>query len=243
MAEMDQPLLVIGAGLCGSLLALRLAQRGHRVLLHERRPDPRIGPVVGGRSINLALSNRGLKALGMVGLEGAIRPECIPMTGRMVHPLGGQAVLAPYSGRSGEYINSVSRGGLNALLLEAAERHPNITLRFESDCLEVDLGQAKAVFQNAGGGKETVEAGAIFGTDGAGSAVRRSMLGQTNALLFNYSQQFLSHGYKELHIPPAEDGGFRIEQHALHIWPRGTYMVIALPNMDGSFTVTVFFAF
>lgn len=243
MAEMDQPLLVIGAGLCGSLLALRLAQRGHRLLLHERRPDPRIGPVVGGRSINLALSNRGLKALGMVGLEGAIRPECIPMTGRMVHPLGGQAVLAPYSGRSGEYINSVSRGGLNALLLEAAERHPNITLRFESDCLEVDLGQAKAVFQNAGGGKETVEAGAIFGTDGAGSAVRRSMLGQTNALLFNYSQQFLSHGYKELHIPPAEDGGFRIEQHALHIWPRGTYMVIALPNMDGSFTVTVFLPF
>lgn len=239
-----EPILIVGAGLCGTLLAIRLAQRGHRVQLHEKRPDLRLEDTGAGRSINLALSNRGLRALCMVGLEEAIRPACIPMTGRMVHPLGGAATLSPYSGRVGEHINSVSRSGLNALLLDAAEALPNLELVFNSDCEQVDLKQARATFRDTRtGALLEVRAAAIFGTDGAGSVLRRSMMAQTNALLFNYAQDFLRHGYKELHIPPAENGAFRIEKNALHIWPRGTYMVIALPNLDGSFTVTIFLPF
>lgn len=237
-------ILIVGAGLCGTFLAIRLAQRGYRVRLHEKRPDLRLEDTGAGRSINLALSNRGLRALRLIGLEDAIRPACIPMTGRMVHPLGGAPTLAPYSGRVGEYINSVSRSGLNAMLLDAAAALPNIELVFNSDCEQVDLKQGSAQFRDVKtGALQQVQAAALFGTDGAGSVLRRSMLTHTNALLFNYSQDFLRHGYKELHIPPVGDNGFRIEKNALHIWPRGTYMVIALPNLDGSFTVTIFLPF
>lgn len=236
--------LIVGAGLCGTFLAIRLAQRGYTVKLHEKRPDLRVEDTGAGRSINLALSNRGLRALQLIGLDTRIRPECIPMTGRMVHPLGGEPTLAPYSGRAGEYINSISRSGLNAILLDTAEAMPNIEMVFNSECEQIDLKQSKAVFRDTRSGSLCeVQADALFGTDGAGSVLRRSMLAQTNALLFNYSQDFLRHGYKELHIPPTETGGFRIEKNALHIWPRGTYMVIALPNLDGSFTVTTFLPF
>jgi len=238
------PIIIIGAGLCGSLLAIRMAQRGYRVVLCEKRPDPRRTNAVAGRSINLALSNRGLRALQAAGLADIVRPLCIPMTGRMVHSLGQEPVLAPYSGRSGEYINSISRGGLNAALLDRAATFPNIDMHFEYDCTTVDVERATATFFDTTRQQQVILRGdVVFGTDGSGSALRRSMMARTGDLLFNYAQDFLRHGYKELSIPASASGSFAIEKNALHIWPRGTYMVIALPNLDGSFTVTVFLPF
>ena len=233
--------LVIGAGLCGTLLAIRLAQRGHRVTLVEKRPDMRTVEQAAGRSINLALSDRGLQSLRMVGMEDHVRELCIPMHGRMIHPESGNAFFSPYSGREGEYINSVSRGGLNMALLDKAEATEGLSLLFNSPCRGVDLAAGTATFTDAPSGTDfSIDADLIFGTDGAGSAVRQSMMNNSATLRFDFSQDWLPHGYKELTIPPAKDGSYRIEKHALHIWPRGTYMVIALPNLDGSFTVTLF---
>jgi kynurenine 3-monooxygenase len=232
--------LIVGAGLCGTLLALRMAQRGYNVELREKRGDIRAAEFVGGRSINLALSDRGLKSLRMVGMEDQILEECIPMNGRMIHGVDGALRLSNYSGRTGEYINSVSRGGLNVALLEKADEFDNLTVKFDSSCLNVDLETGTAHFKNLDGTTEIVTADVVIGTDGAGSSVRRSMMGRTTDLLFNYSQDFLRTGYKELEIPAAENGDFRIEKNALHIWPRGHFMMIALPNLDGSFTVTMF---
>ena len=237
-------IIIIGAGLCGTLLAIRLAQRGYQVSLHEKRPDMRKEEIAAGRSINLALSNRGLKALDRIGLKEAVLQECIPMKGRMIHPVKGATRLSPYSGRTGDYINSVSRGGLNIALLNVAEEFDNVSIYFNSICQAADLKLARATFKNANSGVISWEEGAvIIGTDGAGSAVRRSLMADTTNLLFNYSQNFLRHGYKELSIRSAEGGGFRIEKNALHIWPRGNFMIIALPNLDGSFTVTMFHPF
>ncbi len=233
--------LIIGAGLCGTLLAIRMAQKGHEVILCEKRPDMRKADISAGRSINLALSNRGLKALRMIGLEQKVLEECIPMKGRMIHTQEGDLRFSSYSGREGEHINSVPRGGLNITLLDQAEKFENITLHFNQICTKVDLDNATATFKDYQTGEEqTIEAAVILGTDGAGSSVRKSM--EQNAK-FNaqISQEFLSHGYKELNIPPGENDSFQIEKNALHIWPRGSYMVIALPNLDGSFTVTAFF--
>ena len=233
-------ILIVGAGLCGTLLALRMAQRGYNVELREKRSDIRAAAFVGGRSINLALSDRGLKALRSAGMEDQILKTCIPMHGRMIHSLDGTLRLSKYSGRENEYINSVSRGGLNVALLEKADAFDNLTVKFDSSCTHVDLEAATAHFTNQDGTEETIVADVVIGTDGAGSAVRRSMMSRTTDLLFNYSQDFLRTGYKELEIPPAENGDFRIEKNALHIWPRGHFMMIALPNLDGSFTVTMF---
>lgn len=238
---MKDKIIIVGAGLCGTLLAIRLAQRGYQVALHERRSDMRREDVDAGRSINLALSSRGLMALDRVGMKEEIKQYCIPMRGRQIHPLGGEPFFSAYSGREEDYINSVSRGGLNIALLDKAESMDNIELHFEHKCLKVDLETATAHFEDENTGKTFTATGDIvIGTDGAGSAVRRSMMGQTTKLLFNYSQDFLRHGYKELSILPAEDGGYQIEKNALHIWPRGSFMIIALPNLDGSFTVTMF---
>ncbi len=236
-------ILIIGAGLCGTLLAIRMAQRGYEVALHERLPDMRTTEVAGGRSINLALSDRGLQALASAGLKEQILKACIPMHGRMIHGVDGDLRLSKYSGREGEYINSVSRGGLNMTLLDKAESFNNLTLTFQSKCSHVELDNGVAFFQNKAGETERVEADVVIGTDGAGSAVRRSMMDRTPDLLFNYSQDFLRTGYKELCIPPGNEGGHRIEKNALHIWPRGAFMTIALPNLDGSFTVTMFHPF
>lgn len=240
----NQKIIVVGAGLCGTLLAIRLAQRGFQVSLHEKRPDMRKAEVEAGRSINLALSSRGLMALERVGLKEAILKECIPMKGRMIHPLNGAPFLSPYSGRAVDYINSVSRGGLNITLLNKAEAMDNIAITFNSNCQNVDLQEAKAVFKDTTTNTRKEEKGTVLiGTDGAGSAVRRSMMAQTIPLLFNYSQDFLRHGYKELSILPKDSGEYRIEKNALHIWPRGSFMIIALPNLDGSFTLTMFHPF
>ncbi|MDH3710283.1 MAG: FAD-dependent monooxygenase [Cyclobacteriaceae bacterium] len=237
----EQPVLIVGAGLCGTLLALRLAQKGYKVRLHEKRADMREQDQVAGRSINLALSDRGLWALEKVGVKEEILKECIPMKGRLVHPLGEKSFLSPYSGRSGDYINSVSRAGLNIALLNKVESHHNIEIHFNSKCRQVDLETSEVVFREGTSGKSsTVKASVVIGADGAGSAVRRSMMAATSELLFNYSQNFLTHGYKELSISPTESGGYRIEKNALHIWPRGDFMIIALPNIDGSFTLTMF---
>ncbi len=218
------------------------AQRGHQVQIFEKRPDMRKEDLSAGRSINLALSNRGLRALRLVGLEDHVDEQCIPMYGRMIHSTTGELRFSKYSGREEEYINSISRSGLNIALMDAAEAMDNVELFFGHHCVEVDLPQAQARFK-VGDKYQDAQADVIFGTDGAGSAVRRSMMAQTNDLLFNYSQFFLRHGYKELTIPAGPEGSYRIEKNALHIWPRGTYMVIALPNLDGSFTVTLFHPF
>ena len=240
----QEKIIIIGAGLSGTLLALRLAQRGYPISLHEKRADMRTEEMQAGRSINLALSNRGLMALDMVGLRATILKECIPMRGRMVHPLGGEMFLSRYSGREEDYINSVSRGGLNITLLNEAERLPNVKIHFNSNCTHVDLKTATAFFDNTITGEKNQEQGAVvIGADGAGSAVRRSMMAKTTDLLFSYSQAFLQTGYKELSIHPAADGGWKIEKNALHIYPRGRFMIIALPNLDGSFTLTMFQTF
>lgn len=233
-------ILIIGAGLCGSLLALRMAQRGYQVTLVEKRPDLRKVTQDAGRSINLALSDRGLRGLRLAGVEEATKKLCIPMNGRMIHDKAGNTFLSPYSGRKDEYINSISRPGLNMLLLDEAEKMPNVQLIFNHACEEVDLENASATFRDFNSKKEIkIEADAIFGTDGAGSAVRKSMF-ESHKFLFSFSQQWLSHGYKELEIPATENGGYRTYKNALHIWPRGEDMLIALPNLDGSFTVTLF---
>jgi kynurenine 3-monooxygenase len=232
-------IIIVGAGLCGSLLAIRLAQRGFQVALYEKRPDMRGELLDAGRSINLALSARGLKALDSANLKEAILKECIPMRGRMVHPPKGEAFFSPYSGRPGDYINSVSRPGLNIALLNEAEKYDNINMVFDAPVKQVDLKGASITYHH-NGASHTDQAAIVIGTDGAGSVVRRSIMANTTELLFNYSQDFLRHGYKELSIHPGEGGSWKIEKEALHIWPRGSFMIIALPNLDGSFTLTMF---
>jgi len=234
-------IIIVGAGLCGTLLALRMAQRGYQVSLHEKRGDMRKESLAGGRSINLALSARGLMALERVGLKDEILKDCIPMRGRMIHDQEGQLRFSPYSGRQEDYINSVSRSGLNIRLLDEAEAMENIDLHFHSKCEGVELENARAHFLQEERGEAHVEEGAVvIGTDGAGSAVRESMMARTPELLFNFSQEFLRHGYKELTMYPNESGDYRIEANALHIWPRREFMMIALPNPGGSFTLTMF---
>lgn len=233
-------ILIVGAGLCGSLLALRMAQRGYPVTLVEKRSDLRKVKQDAGKSINLALSDRGLRGLRLGGVEEIAKKLCIPMHGRMIHNAGGNKFLSKYSGREDEYINSISRPGLNMLLLDAAEAFPNVTIIFNHGCEEVDLKSASATFKNYNTGEDVIIHGdLLFGTDGAGSVVRKSMF-LNKDFLFSFSQKWLTHGYKEITIPVAEDGGFRTDKHALHIWPRGEDMLIALPNLDGSFTVTLF---
>jgi kynurenine 3-monooxygenase len=240
---MAKKIIIVGAGLCGTLLAIRLAERGMMVVLAEKRPDIRKMEFVGGRSINLALSNRGLKALRLVGLENEILEQCIPMPGRRIHPLGRAEFTSPYSGRGGYSINSVSRGELNSALLNKAASFSNLEMFFNTSCTGVDFEKPKACFEDhVSQQKFEIEADYIFGADGSNSAVRNSMLVQSHQLLFSYSQSYLSHAYKELTIPADENGYFRIEKNALHIWPRGGFMMIALPNLDGSFTVTLFLA-
>ncbi|GER59803.1 kynurenine 3-monooxygenase [Patiriisocius marinus] len=235
-----QHLLLIGAGLCGSLLALRMAQRGFQVTLVEKRPDLRDVTQDAGRSINLALSDRGLKGLRLAGVEEKALELCIPMLGRMIHDKEGNTFMSNYSGRDGEYINSISRPGLNMLLLDAAEAMPNVEIIFNKGCKSVDLENASAVFEDYTTKERTeLKGDIILGTDGAGSVVRKSMFNDRN-FLFSFSQDYLTHGYKEITIPASDSGGYRTEKGALHIWPRGEDMLIALPNLDGSFTVTLF---
>jgi kynurenine 3-monooxygenase len=236
-------ILIIGAGLCGSLLALRLGQRGYNVRVIEIRPDLRKEDISAGRSINLAFSDRGIKAMRMVGIEDKVEPLCIPMNGRMIHDTAGNTFLSNYSGRSYEYINSISRGQLTALLMDEAEALNNVTIEFNKKCNKVDFENNIATFKDYITKEEiTHKADVIFGTDGAGSALRKSYYLEKK-FLFSFSQDYLTHGYKELSILPTEKGEFKAYKNALHIWPRGDFMLIALPNLDSSFTVTLFLSF
>ncbi len=239
----QQNVLIIGAGLCGSLLALRLGQRGYNVTVYEMRPDLRKVDISAGRSINLAFSDRGNKAMKLVGLENKVKALCIPMNGRMIHDKEGNTFLSNYSGRNHEYINSISRGDLNALLLNEAEKHDHVTIHFNKKCKSVNFENTTAIFKDYETKSEFVEdADVIIATDGAGSAMRKSYyLGKK--FLFSFSQDYLTHGYKELSILPTKTGDYKTYKNALHIWPRGTFMLIALPNLDGSFTVTLFLSY
>ncbi len=231
--------IIIGAGLVGSLHAVYLAKRGVQVEVYERRPDMRNTDIVAGRSINLAISHRGLKALARVGLKEKVLEMVIPMPGRMIHDVDGNTNFQPY-GKEGQQINSVSRGGLNALLMTEAEK-AGVKIHFNQRCVDMNLDGGEATFRNDTTEEETtVSAKHIYGTDGAFSEVRHSLMMTER---FDYSQTYLEHGYKELSIPSIADGGFRMDKNALHIWPRGGYMLIALPNLDGSFTVTLFLSF
>lgn len=232
---------LIGSGLAGALLATYLGKRGYSVDLYERRADPSAGNFVGGRSINLAISTRGLAALERIGLADEVLKTAIPMRGRMIHGPRGDLHDQPYDIDPTRHINSIGRASLNSVTLDAAKKYPNVRVHFNHRCTEVDLERPAARLRNTDT-NETVEASGdiVIGVDGAFSAVRRSMQRLDR---FNYSQDYLRHGYKELTIPPAAGGAFQMEKNALHIWPRRRFMMIALPNPDGSFTCTLFYPF
>ncbi|WP_420388173.1 FAD-dependent oxidoreductase [Roseivirga sp.] len=234
---MDKKITILGAGLVGSLLSIFLSKRGYQVNTYESRPDPRKADLSAGRSINLALSHRGLKGLHAVGLANEVKERCIPMPGRMIHDLAGDLNFQPY-GKEGQYINSVSRSGLNELLLDKAEE-AGAKIYFDYKCIEVDYQLTQSRFLHDGQ-ELTISADFIFGADGAFSAMRNAFM-RTDR--FNYQQHYITAGYKELHIPPTDSGEFAIDPNALHIWPRGKFMLIALPNLDKSFTVTLFLPF
>ena len=233
---MTQKITIIGGGLAGSLAAIYMAKRGFEVNLFERRSDMRKAKAYQGRSINLALSTRGLHALEKIGLDKEILADAIPMYGRMMHSKTGELSYHPYD-KSGQAINSVSRGRLNLKLIELADELPNINIYFNSKCIDVDVNKATATFELEDGSLKTITSDRILGTDGAFAASRGKL--QTSER-FNYSQHYLHVGYKELEIPAGENGKFLMEKNALHIWPRGSFMMIALPNPSGDFTCTLF---
>ncbi|MFB4307508.1 FAD-dependent oxidoreductase [Actinomadura sp. GTD37] len=233
MTKVD--IAVVGAGLTGSLLACYLAGRGHRVTVYERRPDPRAGDGERGRSINLALSERGLDALRRIGLERRVMADALPMRGRMIHPVAGPRDFQPYSRDGDKAINSISRGALNNALIDAAEAADGVTLHFGHRLTALDPATRSLEFETPEGAVR-VTASVVLGADGAGSAARAQLVA---AGVIREDVEFLDHGYKELTIP-AVDGEFALNPEALHIWPRGNAMMIALPNPDRSFTCTLF---
>jgi kynurenine 3-monooxygenase len=250
--------VLIGSGLAGGLLAAYLGRRGYNVDLYEKRADPHEGNVVGGRSINLALSTRGIHALQQLGIADEVLQHAIPMRGRMIHDKSGTLHFAPYDVDPAKCINSIGRAALNTTVIEAAQRYPNVHVFFNRRCTDVDIETATAQLVSSGveaassveaavsaaDGKHQLIAArgdALIGVDGAFSAVRQSM--QRKIDNFDYNESYLAHGYKELTIPPAPDGSWKMEKNALHIWPRKSFMMIALPNPDGSFTCTLFWEF
>ncbi|MFL5312299.1 MAG: FAD-dependent oxidoreductase [Myxococcales bacterium] len=232
---MAEPLTIIGAGPVGSLLSLFLARRGHDVRVFERRPDMRRVEIGAGRSINLAISTRGLYALHQVGLDEEVLKQAIPMRGRMVHAASGEQRFLRYGRDDGEFINSMSRGELNKLLMSEAERTGRVRIEFHERLVGYAGGRARFRDERTGEEREA-QARIVFGSDGSASALRA-------ALGLSVEESFLDFGYKELTIPPAPGGGFSLEKNALHIWPRKNFMLIALPNLDGSFTCTLFLPF
>ncbi len=228
---------IAGSGLVGSLMSIYLIRRGYSVTILEGRDDMRKSEASKGRSINLALSNRGWLPLKEVGLESLVEKMVIPMRGRMMHDEESLLTFQPY-GREGQAINSISRGGLNELLMTEAEK-AGVKILFRHKCIGINFDD-NVIHFDKDGKKGQYKADLIIGADGAFSVIRRLMQ-RTDR--FNYSQFYIEHGYKELTIPPSATGGFEIEKNALHIWPRGNFMLIALPNQDGSFTCTLFFPY
>ena len=240
MSPQRSQLTMIGSGLTGPLLAISLVQRGFDVRLYERRPDMRRVHISAGRSINLALSTRGIHALKEAGLWREIADIIIPMRGRMMHSVAGELTFMPYGKDETEVINSVSRADLNIALMNAAEKR-GVTIHFNERCTGFDLRSGDVHLRNEETEAEsTVASDVVIGADGASSAIRNEMLKLPR---FNFSQQYLDYGYKELTIPAGPDGTHGFETHALHIWPRGTFMLIALPNVDGTFGCILFLPF
>lgn len=236
---------ILGAGLAGSLLAVYMAKKGFAVNIYERRPDMRREDISAGKSINLALSLRGIHALKEVGLYEKIKEISIPMYGRMIHSMDGTTQLQPYGKDMSEYINSVSRADLNKMLMDLAEEFRSVKFHFNMRCMgmeQVSNNEEHDIFfhDESTQANIAVKSGITIAADGATSPVRMEML---KVPRFNFSQEYENYGYKELHIPPGKDGKFQMETNALHIWPRGSFMLIALPNMDGSFTCTLFLAY
>lgn len=233
----NKSIAIAGAGLVGSLLSIYLAKRGYQVSVFERRGDMRTRGYEGGRSINLALSNRGIRALDEVGLAEEMKKVAIPMHRRAMHDRQGNMTYQPY-GKEGQFINSVSRSALNIVLMNKAEEL-GVEFFFEQRITKVDVEKTTLTVNS---GQSTVDRkfDLILGADGAFSVVRGAFQITDR---FNYSQDYIDHGYKELHIPPGTAGAFKLEKNALHIWPRESFMMIALPNPDGSFTCTLFFPF
>src|SRR6266550_1137615 len=249
---MPTKFVLIGSGLAGGLLAAYLGRRGYDVDLYERRADPREGNIVGGRSINLALSTRGIHALEQLGIADEVLRHAIPMRGRMIHDKSGTLHFSPYDRDPNKFINSIGRAALNTTVIEAAQRYQNVRVHFNHRCIDVDFDSAtanlvpsgvEAAVSAANSDHQIIRAqgDAVIGVDGAFSAVRQSM--QKEIAGFEYDESYLAHGYKELTIPPTPDGSWRMEKEALHIWPRKSFMMIALPNPDGSFTCTLFWEF
>jgi kynurenine 3-monooxygenase len=232
-----EKIAIVGGGLSGSLIAVYLAKRGFDVHLFEKRPDMRKNNISAGRSINLALSERGINALKKVGIDKQVLATGITMAGRMMHTKSGELNYQPY-GKEGQAIYSVSRGLLNVKLVELADEFSNITIYFNSNCVDANLKEGIAYFEDENGNRSEFKADRVIGSDGAFSAIRYEM--QTKGR-FDYSQTYLEHGYKELCIPSNTKGEFQLEKNALHIWPRESFMLIALPNLDGTFTLTLFF--
>src|ERR1044072_2712730 len=232
--------VLIGSGLAGGLLAAYLGRRGYDVDLYERRGDPREGSMLEGRSINLDLSTRAIHALEQIGIANEVLQHAIPMRGRMIHEKSGGLHFAPYDVDPNKHINSIGRAALNMTVIEAAQRSPNVRVHYNHKCTNVDRDDATAHLETPSG-KVDAQGDAVIGVDGAFSAVRQSM--ELNIPDFRYDESYLAHGYKELSIPPGPNGSWQMEKNALHIWPRKSFMMIALPNPDGSFTCTLFWEF
>ena len=235
---MEKNVTIIGAGLVGSLWAVYLSRAGYKVTIYERRSDIRKAEISAGKSINLALSVRGWKALDAVGVGDAVREIAIPMSGRVMHDTSGQLTYQPY-GKEGEAIYSVSRGKINATMMDIAEKHGNAIIHYNHECQRVDFENSIAFIRNTDTGEELkVKSDLIFAADGAFSAIRYNSMQKLPR--FNYSQHFIEDGYREVLLPANEDGSYKMDKNALHIWPRGRFMMIALANEDGSFTCTLF---
>jgi kynurenine 3-monooxygenase len=239
-AEETPQFTIVGAGLAGALMACYLGKAGRRVDVYEKRPGPGDHDPERGRSINLAISVRGIHALREVGLADEVLREAIPMRGRMMHAPSGKLTFQPYGKDDSESIHSVSRGGLNDILLNAAAQYETVRLFFRHKCTQVDLREPAVELVHDEGNTVQVPARIVIGADGAYSAVRAQM---QRLERFDYRQDYLSHGYKELTMPAGPGGVFLMDKHALHIWPRRSFMMIALPNLDGSFTCTLFWPF
>jgi kynurenine 3-monooxygenase len=232
---------IVGAGLVGSLLSIYLAKRGHKINIFERRSDMRKTSGYAGRSINLALSDRGWRGLQGVGIADEIKKFAIPMYGRQIHNLDGTQVFQPY-GKKEQAIYSVSRAEINMRLMDLAEQQDNVKIHFDERCANIDRATLTAHFENNSTQEKTsYKSDLLFGADGAFAASRLNM--QLSSDRFEYNQHYITAGYKELIIPPGLNGEFLLEKNALHIWPRGSFMMIALPNPDGNFTCTLFMPF
>ncbi len=232
---------IIGAGLAGSLWAVYLAKAGYKVTIFERRPDIRLAEITAGKSINLALSFRGWKALKQVGVEKHVEELAIPMYGRSMHSIDGELTYQPY-GLENQAIYSVSRGGLNAKMMNIAEKEGGAKIHYNQRCYDANLQKGIVYLENTVTGEKTEhQSDVVFACDGAFSAVRFNAM--QKLARFNYSQEFIEDGYRELLLPANPDGSYKLDKNSLHIWPRGRFMLIALANEDGSFTCTLFMPF